>query len=104
MSNTINQQLLPAPHPGVWLDNAQGQCPAPANWGCGYIYGFRVPFMFVSAYTPQQFISGTVNPQDTTHCTDPSHCYDFGSILKFIESTFNLTTIVQSPFAYADTR
>jgi hypothetical protein len=70
--------------------------------GVGYIYGFRVPFMFVSAYTPQQFVSGTVSGSGTT-CSDPPHCYDFGSILKFIESNFGLTTIVQQPYAYADT-
>jgi len=95
--------VLPAPNPGVWFDNAQGICPAPSNWGCGYIYGFRVPFMFVSAHTPQQFVSGTVNSQNTTACTDIQHCYDFGSILQFIESNFGLTTVVQQPYAYADT-
>ena len=71
-------------------------------WGCGYTYGFRVPFMFVSAYTPQGFVSGTVNLQNTTNCTDPQHCYDFGSILQFIELNFGLGKIAGVPNQYAD--
>ena len=70
-------------------------------WGCGYVYGFRVPFMFVSAYTPQGFVSGTVNPNNTTNCTDTFHCYDFGSILAFIEANFSLGPIVGNG-QYAD--
>jgi hypothetical protein len=58
--------------------------------------------MFVSAYTPQQFVSGTVNLQNTTTCTDTQHCYDFGSILKFIETNFNLAEIAGTNYHYAD--
>ncbi|HSY64444.1 MAG TPA: alkaline phosphatase family protein [Terriglobales bacterium] len=83
----------------ILLNTKQNPCTV---WGCGYVYGFRVPFMFVSAYTPQGFVSGTVNLQNTTTCTDTFHCYDFGSILKFIESNFGLTTVVQPPYVYAD--
>ncbi len=35
-------------------------------WGCGYVYGFRVPFIFVSAYTQQGFVSGTVSGSGNT--------------------------------------
>jgi hypothetical protein len=66
------------------------------------VYGFRVPFLFVSAYTPQGFVSGTVNPQNTTTCTDTFHCYDFGTILKYIETNFNLPEIAEHNFNYAD--
>jgi phospholipase C len=41
-----------------------------------YQYGFRVPLVVVSAYTPPGYISNTR--------------YDFGSILRFIESNFSL--------------
>src|SRR5277367_3015324 len=71
-------------------------------WGCGYVYGFRVPFIFVSAYTQKGFVSGTVNPQNTTTCTDPQHCYDFGSILQFIELNFGLKNISGQNNQYAD--
>ncbi|MGO9515531.1 MAG: phospholipase C [Candidatus Korobacteraceae bacterium] len=54
------------------------------SWGSGYVYGFRVPLVVVSPYAKAAYIS------HTTH--------DFGSILKFIESTFNLPSL-----GYADT-
>jgi phospholipase C len=41
-----------------------------------YQYGFRVPLVVVSAYTPQAYIDNTR--------------HDFGSILRFIENNFNL--------------
>jgi phospholipase C len=53
------------------------------QWGCGYVYGFRVPLIVVSPYAKAQYIS-TVQ-------------HDFGSILKFIETTFNLPSL-----GYAD--
>ena len=46
------------------------------SWGSGYVYGFRVPLIVVSPYAKAAYIS------HTTH--------DFGSILKFIETTFKL--------------
>jgi phospholipase C len=82
----------------ILINTKQKSCDV---WGCGYVYGFRVPFIFVSAYTPQGFVSGAVNPQNTTTCTDTTHCYDFGSILQFIESNFNLGPIVGNG-QYAD--
>ncbi len=53
------------------------------SWGSGYVYGFRVPLIVVSPFARAGFISH--NP------------HDFGSILKFIEETFGLSTI-----GYAD--
>jgi phospholipase C len=46
------------------------------SWGSGYVYGFRVPLVIVSPYAKPAYIS---------HVT-----HDFGSILKFIETTFNV--------------
>jgi phospholipase C len=53
------------------------------SWGSGYVYGFRVPLIVVSPYAKAAHIS---------HAT-----HDFGSILKFIETTFNLPSL-----GYAD--
>jgi phospholipase C len=49
------------------------------NWGSGYVYGFRVPLVVVSPYAKAATID------HTTH--------DFGSVLKFIETTFNLPSL-----------
>ena len=70
---------------GGWYDHV----PPPqvlincAQWGCGYIYGFRVPLIVVSPYAKAAYIS--------------HQQHDFGSILKFIETTFNLPSL-----GYAD--
>ena len=48
---------------------------APA-WGDGYTFGFRVPLMVVSAYTPAHYVDNGI--------------HDFGSILYFIEKNFRL--------------
>jgi phospholipase C len=55
-----------------------------------YVYGFRVPLLVVSAYTP----AGTVSNANL----------DFGAILKFVEEVFgNLGTISEDPSnPYAD--
>jgi phospholipase C len=53
------------------------------SWGSGYVYGFRVPLIVVSPYAKTAYIS---------HVT-----HDFGSILKFIETTFGLSSL-----GYAD--
>jgi phospholipase C len=55
-----------------------------ASWGSGYVYGFRVPLIVVSPYAKTTYISHTA--------------HDFGSILKFIETTYNLPSL-----GYADT-
>ena len=54
-----------------------------SSWGSGYVYGFRVPLIVLSPYAKPAYISH-VN-------------HDFGSILKFIETTFNLSSL-----GYAD--
>jgi phospholipase C len=54
-----------------------------AQWGCGYIYGFRVPLIVVSPYAKAKYIS--------------KNQHDFGSILKFIEGIFSLPSL-----GYAD--
>ncbi len=69
---------------GGWYDHV---APKVVNdgvsWGSGYVYGFRVPLIVVSPYAKAAYIS------HTTH--------DFGSILKYIETTFNLPSL-----GYAD--
>ena len=69
------------PPPAIQIQPAS----APA-WGDGYTLGLRVPLLVVSAYTP----SGTVD--NTIH--------DGGSLLYFIEHTFNLGFIGNGNTAY----
>ncbi|MGD0761032.1 MAG: alkaline phosphatase family protein, partial [Candidatus Sulfotelmatobacter sp.] len=47
--------------------------------GSGYVYGFRVPLVVVSPYAKAATID------HTTH--------DFGSVLKFVETTFSLPSL-----------
>jgi phospholipase C len=69
---------------GGWYDHV---APKVVNdgvsWGSGYVYGFRVPLIVVAPYAKAKTID------HTTH--------DFGSILKFIETTFKLPSL-----GYAD--
>jgi phospholipase C len=69
---------------GGWYDHV---APKVVNdgvsWGSGYVYGFRVPLVVVSPYAKAAYISHTM--------------HDFGSILKFIETTFYLPSL-----GYAD--
>jgi|SRR5580704_4877887 hypothetical protein len=53
-------------------------------WGCGDTYGFRVPLMVVSAYTPAGYVSGDTRTFGETF----PYIHDFGSILAYIESNF----------------
>ena len=53
----------------------------------GYQFGFRVPMIFVSAYTPVKYIDNVR--------------HDFGSILRFIEHNFNLG---EGKLGFADKR
>jgi len=65
---------------------AGGSC---SQWGCGYVYGFRVPLLVVSAYTGTDtagYISGTQSQGGKT----PPYIHDFGSILNFIQYVFRL--------------
>ena len=74
---------------GGWYDHV----PPPklindgTSWGSGYIYGFRVPLIVVSAYAKPAYISH-VN-------------HDFGSVLNLIEGTFGLASLGYAD-AYAD--
>lgn len=72
---------------GGWYDHV----PPPsvlvncAQWGCGYVYGFRVPMIVISPYITKAGYISHVN-------------HDFGSILKFIENNYDLPGL-----GYADT-
>jgi len=85
--------------PGNW------NCTAPNGWGCGYVYGFRVPLLVVSNWTPQGYVSGAIPSPGAQ-----GFQHDFGSILAFIENNFtqqglNLPPIApQTPvkYTYAD--
>jgi phospholipase C len=69
---------------GGWYDHVAPKITDDGvSWGSGYVYGFRVPLIVVSPYARAGYIS------HTTH--------DFGSILKFIETTFTLPSL-----GYAD--
>ena len=72
---------------GGWYDHVpptrNGQ---PNGWGKGYTYGFRVPLLVVSAYTPAGFVENEE--------------HDTGSLLKFIETNFSTGRI--GPGFYAD--
>jgi phospholipase C len=57
------------------------------SWGSGYVYGFRVPMIVISPYAKTAYIS------HNTH--------DFGSILNYIETTFDLPSLGYADF-YAD--
>jgi phospholipase C len=78
---------------GGWYDHVRpfaiNQQPvSPAQWGDGYTYGFRVPFLVVSAYTPNHLVDNTV--------------HDFGSILYFIEHNFALGFIGPGDTIYSN--
>lgn len=55
-----------------------------------YQYGFRVPFIFVSAYTSPQYVDNNRN--------------DFGSILRFIENNFSGLGLTEGELGFADSR
>jgi phospholipase C len=74
---------------GGWFDHVVPPpvpAKAPPNVASN-VYGFRVPLMVVSAYTPPRTVSNTMG-------------LDFGTIVKFIEEIFNLGNI--PPGNYAD--
>jgi len=58
-----------------------------SSWGSGYVYGFRVPLIVISPYAKPAYIS---------HVD-----HDFGSILRFIEENFGLSSLGYAD-AYAD--
>ena len=72
---------------GCFFASVQG-----GNWGCGYTYGWRVPFLVVSKWTPQGYVSGPCGASPLQPCPQPGpyNVHDFGSILAFIENNFGL--------------
>lgn len=76
---------------GGWYDHVPPYRIGQDNgWGQSYVYGFRVPLLVVSAYTPTGYVSNSN--------------HDFGSFLKFIEVNFGLGLIGSGTYAdsYAD--
>ncbi len=69
---------------GGWYDHVPPplvlQGPDCVQWGCGYVYGFRVPMIVISPYNVKSGYISHVN-------------HDFGSILKFVETTFSLPSL-----------
>jgi len=68
------------------------------QFGCGYVAGFRVPLLVVSAYTGTYnngnwsgYISGTRSQGGEA----PPYVHDFGSILNFIQYVFSAQGMVQ---------
>ena len=75
----------PATAPNLGVEN---HCP---DWGCGYVHGFRVPFLVISAYqAPGNQQPGYVSGDTRTPGggEQPPYIHDFGSILAFIEYNF----------------
>jgi phospholipase C len=70
---------------GGWYDHEQPTILAQP--GGDYQYGFRVPLVFVSAYTPAGYIDNAR--------------HDFGSILRFVEHNFG---IQEGALNFADSR
>jgi hypothetical protein len=83
------------------------QCNYPNSWGCGYVYGFRVPFLVVSEYTGTSSSGGgyVSGPCGTGFSPCPNKTaafqHDFGSILEFTEFNFSpsLTYIAKPQYA-----
>lgn len=78
--------------------------------GSQYVYGFRVPLLVVSAYSPKQgYVSGPATSSSITACPvspNAKYCHDFGSILNFIEYVFGTggkpLGEIYSAYHYAD--
>ncbi|MGB0047647.1 MAG: alkaline phosphatase family protein [Terriglobales bacterium] len=73
-------------------ENPTYPCYLQQDWGCGYTYGSRVPFLVVSQYTPAGYVSGDCTQSQSGDCpnTNIEYYHDFGSILAFIENNFGL--------------
>jgi hypothetical protein len=82
-------------------------CPTsiqPNGWGCGYTYGFRVPFLVVSEYTKAGTISGACGGTGNPSCPNNvfPYVHDFGSILAFTEYNFGMPLVYPNTKLYAD--
>jgi len=65
-----------------WNCNSSGVCSGYSNnTGQQYVYGFRVPLLVVSAWTPQGYVSGSPSQGGEVQ----PYIHDFGSILNFTE-------------------
>jgi phospholipase C len=76
---------------GGWYDHVPPPQIGQSNgWGKSYVYGFRVPLLVVSAYTPAGLVDNKM--------------HDFGSMLRFAETNFKLGLIGPGTWAdsYAD--
>lgn len=82
----------------VLIQNQTQNCDPLITFGCGYVSGFRVPFLVVSAYTGvlnqngtySGYVSGACGASPLPACPNEAFPYqhDFGSILAFIENNF----------------
>jgi hypothetical protein len=81
----------------VLINTSTNPC---SGFGCGYIYGFRVPLLVVSAYTPAHYVSGSPSQGGETF----PFLHDFGSILAFIENNFGVNQVggINPPYPFAD--
>jgi phospholipase C len=80
-------------------------CTAPHGWGCGNVYGFRVPLLVVSPYTRAGTVSGPISTWPPTYPPPACWTHDFGSILAFTEQNFYLPgsrKIAPPGYTYAD--
>jgi len=75
-------------------------CDTPGLWGCGYTYGFRVPLLVVSAFTPAGYVSGSIAQGGPG--MQGAYIHDFGSLLAFIENNFTLGHIAAPGYADAN--
>ena len=73
-------------------------CDPNSQWGCGYVYGMRVPLMVVSEYTPAGYVSGAFPSPGKTF----PYVHDFGSILRFAEFNFGMGLVYPLTNYYAD--
>jgi len=101
------------PPPAVYTGTAT-TCPTNVQqngWGCGYVYGFRVPLLVVSPYTgtPTQngytgYVSGACGGTGQPTCPNKvfPFVHDFGSILAFTENNFNMPFVDGADKGYAD--
>jgi hypothetical protein len=75
------------------------ECDPNSQWGCGYVYGFRVPLLVVSEYTQAGYVSGALPSPGKL----PKYEHDFGSILRFTEYNFGMSEIAPPYYADANT-
>jgi phospholipase C len=78
---------------GGWYDHVEPpqiriQPSSPPAWGDGYTFGYRVPMMIVSAFTPAGYVDNDM--------------HDFGTILDFIEQNFHLGFIGPGKTIYSN--